>query len=88
MRDIDRRRDVRGEFTGEQLPDVILDRIVTAAHAALSVGLPQPWDLVVVRDTAFRTTFHEHVHRARRRRDESRPACRTRGYKSAALGKD
>jgi 5,6-dimethylbenzimidazole synthase len=62
---IHRRRDVRGEFTGEPLPDATLDRILTAAHAAPSVGLSQPWDFVVVRDTALRSAFHEHVHRER-----------------------
>ncbi|MEV6634953.1 5,6-dimethylbenzimidazole synthase [Actinoplanes sp. NPDC051470] len=62
---IHRRRDVRGEFTGEPLPDATLDRILTAAHAAPSVGLSQPWDFVVVRDTALRRAFHEHVHRER-----------------------
>jgi 5,6-dimethylbenzimidazole synthase len=58
---IHRRRDVRGEFTGEPVPDATLDRILTAAHAAPSVGLSQPWDFVVVRDRALREAFHEHV---------------------------
>jgi 5,6-dimethylbenzimidazole synthase len=58
---IHRRRDVRGEFTGEPVPDAALERILTAAHAAPSVGLSQPWDFVVVRDRALRETFHAHV---------------------------
>ena len=58
---IHRRRDVRGEFTGAPVPDATLDRILTAAHAAPSVGLSQPWDFVVVRDRALREAFHEHV---------------------------
>ncbi|MGI5239530.1 5,6-dimethylbenzimidazole synthase [Dactylosporangium sp. CA-139066] len=58
---IHRRRDVRGEFTGEPIPDAVLDRILTAAHAAPSVGLSQPWDFVVVRDPALRGAFHAHV---------------------------
>lgn len=62
---IHRRRDVRGEFTGEPVPDATLDRILTAAHAAPSVGLSQPWDFVVVRDRALREAFHEHVRRER-----------------------
>lgn len=62
---IHRRRDVRGEFTGEPVPDATLDRILTAAHAAPSVGLSQPWDFVVVRDRPLREAFHEHVRRER-----------------------
>ncbi|WP_433077305.1 5,6-dimethylbenzimidazole synthase [Dactylosporangium sp. CA-052675] len=62
---INRRRDVRGEFTGAPVPDATLDRILGAAHAAPSVGLSQPWDFVVVRDRAPREAFHAHVSHER-----------------------
>jgi 5,6-dimethylbenzimidazole synthase len=62
---IHRRRDVRAEFTGAPIPDAVLARILTAAHAAPSVGMSQPWDFVVVRDTELRTAFHEHVRHER-----------------------
>jgi 5,6-dimethylbenzimidazole synthase len=62
---IHRRRDVRGEFTGEPVPDATLDRILTAAHAAPSVGLSQPWDFVVVRSRPVREAFHAHVRQER-----------------------
>ena len=62
---IHRRRDVRAEFTGAPIPDPVLDRILTAAHAAPSVGMSQPWDFVVVRDAELRTAFHEHVRHER-----------------------
>jgi 5,6-dimethylbenzimidazole synthase len=58
---IHRRRDVRGEFTGEPVPDAVLARILAAAHAAPSVGLSQPWDFIVVRDQGVRRRFHDHV---------------------------
>jgi 5,6-dimethylbenzimidazole synthase len=58
---ITRRRDVRGQFTGEPVPGAVLDRILTAAHAAPSVGLSQPWDFVLVRDAGLRQAFHQHV---------------------------
>jgi 5,6-dimethylbenzimidazole synthase len=58
---IRRRRDVRGQFTGEPLPPGALHRLLSAAHAAPSVGLSQPWDLVVVTDPGLRRAFHEHV---------------------------
>ncbi|MFI5493860.1 5,6-dimethylbenzimidazole synthase [Actinoplanes sp. NPDC051859] len=62
---IDRRRDVRGEFTGAPIPDATLDRILAAAHAAPSVGLSQPWDFVVIRDHAVRAAFHQHISQER-----------------------
>jgi len=62
---IDRRRDVRGEFTGGPVNDTTLARVLGAAHAAPSVGLSQPWDFVVIEDPALRARFHEHVHRER-----------------------
>ncbi|MEU4164511.1 5,6-dimethylbenzimidazole synthase [Actinoplanes sp. NPDC026670] len=62
---IHRRRDVRAEFTGEPVGDEVLDRILTAAHAAPSVGLSQPWDFVLVRSEQVRAAFHEHVRTER-----------------------
>ncbi|MGW4485163.1 5,6-dimethylbenzimidazole synthase [Amycolatopsis sp. NPDC004368] len=60
-----RRRDVRGEFTGEPIDDAVLTRVLEAAHAAPSVGLSQPWDFVLVRDPGTRAAFAEHVHAER-----------------------
>ncbi len=62
---IHRRRDVRGQFTGAPVPGEVLDRVLTAAHAAPSVGLTQPWDFVVVESTDTRTAFYEHVQSER-----------------------
>ncbi|MDP9869160.1 MULTISPECIES: 5,6-dimethylbenzimidazole synthase [Streptosporangium] len=62
---IHRRRDVRAQFTGEPVPDEALHRILSAAHAAPSVGLSQPWDFIVVRDPAVRAAFHGHVQHER-----------------------
>jgi len=58
---IERRRDVRAEFSGEPLDSVVLDRLLAAAHAAPSVGHSQPWDFVVVRDPSTRARFQAHV---------------------------
>jgi 5,6-dimethylbenzimidazole synthase len=62
---IHRRRDVRGQFTGAPIADEVLERVLTAAHAAPSVGLSQPWDFVLVRDPDLRQEFHRHVERER-----------------------
>jgi 5,6-dimethylbenzimidazole synthase len=62
---IHQRRDVRGQFTGEQIPADILRRVLAAAHAAPSVGLSQPWDFVLVEDAGTRSRFRDHVNRQR-----------------------
>jgi 5,6-dimethylbenzimidazole synthase len=62
---IHRRRDVRAQFTGEPVAPEVLHRILTAAHAAPSVGLSQPWDFVIVDDRAVRRAFHDHVQHER-----------------------
>lgn len=65
MRDIydviARRRDVRAEFSDVPLDSAVLDRLLTAAHAAPSVGNSQPWDFVLVRDPGVREAFQRHV---------------------------
>ncbi|SNR48546.1 cob(II)yrinic acid a,c-diamide reductase [Haloechinothrix alba] len=58
---LERRRDVRAEFTGEPVEDDVLRRVLGAAHSAPSVGLSQPWDFVVVSDTDTRSEFRRHV---------------------------
>lgn len=60
-----RRRDVRGQFTGEPVSDEVLHRVLGAAHSAPSVGLSQPWDFLVIRDGDTRLAFHRHVEHER-----------------------
>ena len=48
------RRDVRADFSSEDVPDDVLLRVLEAAHLAPSVGLSQPWRFIVVRDLATR----------------------------------
>ncbi|MEO7079420.1 MAG: nitroreductase family protein, partial [Rhodococcus sp. (in: high G+C Gram-positive bacteria)] len=43
------RRDVRAEFDGSSVDDEVLQRILSAAHKAPSVGNTQPWDFVVIK---------------------------------------
>ncbi|TFH87979.1 5,6-dimethylbenzimidazole synthase [Billgrantia azerbaijanica] len=48
------RRDVRGEFLPDPVPDEVLARVLTAAHHAPSVGFMQPWDFMVIRSPALK----------------------------------
>jgi 5,6-dimethylbenzimidazole synthase len=62
---INRRRDVRAEFTGAPVDPEALLRVLGAAHAAPSVGLSQPWDFILVRSPEVRERFRAHVLRER-----------------------
>ena len=53
------RRDVRGQFLPEPVPDEVLSRILTAAHYAPSVGFMQPWNFMVVKSDAVKRRVHE-----------------------------
>jgi nicotinate-nucleotide--dimethylbenzimidazole phosphoribosyltransferase len=49
-RAIDQRRDVRTGFLSDPVDESTLERVLSAAHSAPSVGFTQPWDFVVIRD--------------------------------------
>ncbi len=52
------RRDVRGQFTPDPIPDDALGRILRAAHHAPSVGFMQPWNFLLVTDPAVKGRIH------------------------------
>jgi 5,6-dimethylbenzimidazole synthase len=58
---INRRRDTRAEFTGEPVDPEVLERVLSAAHAAPSVGMTQPWDFVLIRRPESLRAFRDHV---------------------------
>ena len=53
------RRDVRRGFVDRPLPDELLERLLTAAHCAPSVGLMQPSRFIVIRNLATRQAIHD-----------------------------
>jgi 5,6-dimethylbenzimidazole synthase len=53
------RRDVRGQFLPDPVPDDVLARILRAAHHAPSVGFMQPWDFIVVRDAGIKRRLRD-----------------------------
>ncbi|TCC29314.1 5,6-dimethylbenzimidazole synthase [Kribbella sindirgiensis] len=59
QRVIAERRDVRRGFLDVAVDDVVLGRVLEAAHRAPSVGLSQPWDFLVIRDLATRRKVHD-----------------------------
>jgi nicotinate-nucleotide--dimethylbenzimidazole phosphoribosyltransferase len=60
------RRDIR-RFRPDEVTDDVLERILTAAHQAPSVGLMQPWRLIIIRDIATRSHVRALAQRERLR---------------------
>jgi nicotinate-nucleotide--dimethylbenzimidazole phosphoribosyltransferase len=60
------RRDVR-RFRSDEVPEDVLERVLAAAHRAPSVGLMQPWRLIVIRDLATRVAVRRLAQRERLR---------------------
>lgn len=91
---INRRRDTRREFTGERIPDDVLERLLSAAHCAPSVGMSQPWDFVLVRSRETLDAFAAHVAEEREtfagtlsgERAETFGRIKVEGIREAGLG--
>ena len=44
-----KRRDVRGQFLADPVPDALLYKLLDAAHHTGSVGFMQPWSFIIIR---------------------------------------
>ena len=64
-RAIHERRDMR-HFSGGSVPDALLQRLLTAAHHAPSVGFMQPWRFIRIRSRPVRESVHALVEQERR----------------------
>jgi nicotinate-nucleotide--dimethylbenzimidazole phosphoribosyltransferase len=64
------RRDVR-RFRPDAVDDEVLGRVLAAAHRAPSVGLMQPWRLIVIRDVDTRMAVRRLAQRERLRQADS-----------------
>ena len=53
------RRDVRGDFLNNPIPDDVLTRVLQAAHHAPSVGFMQPWDFMLISSKEKRQGVHD-----------------------------
>ncbi|ARJ67252.1 5,6-dimethylbenzimidazole synthase [Magnetospirillum sp. ME-1] len=58
------RRDVRGQFLPDPIPDEVLARVLTAAHYAPSVGFMQPWSFILVRSPEVRGRIRQAFAKA------------------------
>jgi nicotinate-nucleotide--dimethylbenzimidazole phosphoribosyltransferase len=79
------RRDVRQFRTDGGVDDATLDRILSAAHLAPSVGFSQPWGFVVVRELERRARVRESFLRCREAESVRFPPERRDKYLSYRL---
>ncbi len=60
------RRDIR-RFRPDEVPDSVMRRVLEAAHRAPSVGLMQPWRIIVIRELGRRVSIRSLAQRERLR---------------------
>ena len=84
-RAIRERRDVRSGFLPEPLPDDVLQRLLSAAHHAPSVGLMQPWRFIVVRSLPVRQSVRAIFDQAQQAAADSYEGERARLYRGLKL---
>lgn len=58
------RRDIRGQFQNEKIPEQVLSRVLHAAHHAPSVGFMQPWNFILIKDSKIRESIHKAFKQA------------------------
>lgn len=79
------RRDVRGQFKADPIPDDVLSRVLYAAHHAPSVGFMQPWDFIVVRSPEVKKKIHQDFSKAHEEAAEMFDEERRDTYRSLKL---
>lgn len=58
------RRDVRDQFLSTPVEDDVVQRLLTAAHHAPSVGFMQPWNFITIRKPAIKQQMWQAFSRA------------------------
>jgi len=79
------RRDVRGQFLPDPIPDQVLSRVLYAAHHAPSVGFMQPWDFIIIKSKSVREQIHNDFKQAHNEASEMFPGDKQDTYRSLKL---
>lgn len=79
------RRDVRGQFKPEPIPNEVLSRVLYASHHAPSVGFMQPWNFIIVRDQDVKQRVHEGFIKANKAAAELFEPDKSNLYRSLKL---
>ncbi len=79
------RRDVRGQFRPDDVPDDVLSRILAAAHHAPSVGFMQPWNFVVIKNPVVKQSVYDDFAQANSEAAEMFDPARRSAYRGFKL---
>jgi len=79
------RRDVRAQFQSDPIPWEVLTRLLSAAHAAPSVGFMQPWDFIFIDDPLLRHAIKQMFARENERAAANYEGERAKLYRSLKL---
>jgi 5,6-dimethylbenzimidazole synthase len=79
------RRDVRKNFVRKPIANEVLERILTAAHHAGSVGFMQPWDFVVIRERSTKRAVKQLFTQANTEAAKQYDGIRATLYRSLKL---
>ncbi|MCZ4282942.1 5,6-dimethylbenzimidazole synthase [Kiloniella laminariae] len=79
------RRDVRGQFLQDSIPESVLSRVLMAAHYAPSVGFMQPWNFVVIKSGETKQQVRRLFDKAHNEAAEMFPADKREVYRNLKL---
>ncbi|MBL4606836.1 MAG: 5,6-dimethylbenzimidazole synthase [Pseudomonadales bacterium] len=79
------RRDVRGQFLPDPIPDEVISRILYAAHYAPSVGFMQSWNFIIIKSTSVRKKIHDIFKLAHQEAAEMFSGEKQEAYRSLKL---
>jgi 5,6-dimethylbenzimidazole synthase len=79
------RRDVRSHFNSKPISDEALARILNAAHHAPSVGFSQPWNFILIRDSATKNKVKNSFEEERKHSSKQVEEPRKEKYLSLKL---
>jgi 5,6-dimethylbenzimidazole synthase len=79
------RRDVRGQFKPDPIPDEVISRILYAAHHAPSVGFMQPWNFIIIKSKSIREEVHGAFNQAHHEAAKMFPEPKRKIYSSLKL---
>jgi 5,6-dimethylbenzimidazole synthase len=79
------RRDVRGQFKPDEIPDDVLSRVLYAAHHAPSVGFMQPWNFIMIKSQSVRKEVHDAFTKAHEEAAQMFPEDKRETYSSLKL---
>lgn len=79
------RRDVRNEFLPKPIEQIVIRRILEAAHAAPSVGFMQPWNFILIEAPEQKNRIHKAFSEANEEAAAMFPIEKQAAYRALKL---